>query len=758
MREGETAVFLRDLLREALNRGKEDKLYEIIGANRLDLTSVLTGESLILESSQDGINWQPVQESIADLLGYVDEIEVLQKLKSLDLNQNTSVSFSRELPPHLVECLAKYWKAGYIDLEEDGEDKVKVTCRKERGLYDEVAGEIKNMQYKLREIGGDAQKLEEILEKIPQEERPFDKLNYQNIGNVPNVMHHPAFMITTELSKRYPGLFLEKFQNRDLRELTTEEWDQIYDHKLPGYPPTGGVKEFVDYARNEAQKRAEKYSAEGATHILKSSDIIPTCGAAQAISNLRHVIGGNKRFYHFFPGYPAQTGLELALAKQKDRNAKLIGSDLKLEGDEWKPDLQHLRKTLEESAKEKIPTKQIGIISIIHPSNPTGHLWTKNELKELFEIAKDFGVIVEVDATYCDVYDDEYLEELGEEYMPADVMASKYGVPTIIHRSVSKDALKCGDKFGWAEFYNFGDAEDENDGVDPELKAIKRGFFNTMQSGVGATAIQRIMPAIYQHPEYKPFNREMRRRLYATATALKTCFDGVPGVTCVRPKGAMYTSIIFDEGVFERAKKDMEITDPRLRAFVEQKTAKKEENIPPVLQKMGYNPPKERPEDEKFLLHLMAKTGVVASPLSGFEGGRLGFRICNFADPEEVMRIFMPVAKATREYLEPKEMSEEEAWKYSKLEEEEAYKFAELEEEQAQEQTDREWGKLLQEIDKAGANTDEKFTKAQARLAERIAEIDQRLSKRLAEIDQKLEKRLTGAKKYRRGLNPDLLV
>ncbi len=526
-------------------------------------------------------------------------------------------------PASVLTVLMKYIEGGFIEVAaigngtEDGQEgeareekkmdrRLKVTCLKNGGFYNPVAAQsVVDIDYALRRIGGIAAEMEKVckLEGIQL------KLSYQNIGNVPDLVQQPPFIILTELAIRF-GL-ADKV--RDGKVVSENELLALFDHKMSSYPPTSGVDEFVDYYVQEAEKRAQ---ACGVVNVLKKSDVIPTNGAAHAISNFRMATARTGRILHVLPSYPVQTDIELAFAKMFDPNATLIGSDMRLDKEArvWKPDFEDMEEQIKAS-KGKIRT-----ISIVNPSNPTGHIWSEEDLGRLCEFAGKYNLIIESDETYWQIV------APGKRFVSVGVVASRRNVPCVCYRSGSKDAFKCGDKIGCAEFYGFDE--------DPQLRKIKMAYFNLMQEGVGATSIQRILPHIYQHPEYPSFLEGFNRRLFNSARVITECFDGIDGVSCIMPDGAMYTTVVFDEGVLNEHQ-SLPIKNDGLLTFVERETSNGNQ-----------------PLDERFLIYLMATTGIVASPLSGFRGKLLGFRVCNFEDDEAKLRdIYSKVAAAIQGYL-----------------------------------------------------------------------------------------------------------
>jgi aspartate/methionine/tyrosine aminotransferase len=79
---------------------------------------------------------------------------------------------------------------------------------------------------------------------------------------------------------------------------------------------------------------------------------------------------------------------------------------------QFKPSLQGARNYLEKDVK-----KEIRMITLVTPSNPTGTVYTPEELVEWYNLAKEFQVALVLDETYRDFVGD------GRESAPHNLSA-----------------------------------------------------------------------------------------------------------------------------------------------------------------------------------------------------------------------------------------------------------------------------------------------------------------------------------------------
>jgi len=117
-------------------------------------------------------------------------------------------------------------------------------------------------------------------------------------------------------------------------------------------------------------------------------NVAVTTGASESnFCVIAHLVGPKDHMIVEHPTYPSL----YQVARSLDRNLTLF--HLKWE-DDFRPDMDELRKLVKPNTK---------LITLTHPSNPTGSVITKDELKEAIEIAEDAGAYLMVDETYRDL-------------------------------------------------------------------------------------------------------------------------------------------------------------------------------------------------------------------------------------------------------------------------------------------------------------------------------------------------------------------
>lgn len=184
------------------------------------------------------------------------------------------------------------------------------------------------------------------------------------------------------------------------------------------------------------------------------------------------------------------------------------------EASDWSPDLNDIR--------SKINSRTKGIV-IINPNNPTGAVYAPELLQELVELAAAHNLVLFSDEIYDRILYDEV------EYRSTATFSDE--VLTVTFNGLSKNYLAAGFRAGWMLVSgNKARARSYIDGL------------NTMASlrvcsNVPAQfAIQAALEG-YQHMQdlVLPTGRLRQQRdvCYEKLTA-------IPGITCVKPKGAFY--------------------------------------------------------------------------------------------------------------------------------------------------------------------------------------------------------------------------
>jgi alanine-synthesizing transaminase len=184
------------------------------------------------------------------------------------------------------------------------------------------------------------------------------------------------------------------------------------------------------------------------------------------------------------------------------------------EANGWMPSLDDIR--------AKITPRTKGLV-VINPNNPTGALYSVALLQALVDLAREFGLVLLADEVYDKV--------LYEDAQHTAIASLSNDLLTLTFNSLSKSYRACGYRAGWMVVSgDKGAARDYIEGVNM-LANMKLG-----SNVPGQYAIQTALGG-YQsiNDLVKPGGRLRRQRdlAYELITA-------IPGVTCVKPKAALY--------------------------------------------------------------------------------------------------------------------------------------------------------------------------------------------------------------------------
>ncbi len=184
------------------------------------------------------------------------------------------------------------------------------------------------------------------------------------------------------------------------------------------------------------------------------------------------------------------------------------------ESKEWAPDLADLRKKI---------TPRTKAIVVINPNNPTGAIYSKEVLLEITQIAREHGLILFADEIYDKMlYDAEKHVSLAS--LSTDVVV-------ITFNGLSKNYRSCGYRAGW--MIVSGDKEMVRDYIEGlNMLASMRLCANVP----GQYAIQT---ALGGYQSINDLVGEGGRLAKQRDLAWKLITD-IPGVSCVKPKSALY--------------------------------------------------------------------------------------------------------------------------------------------------------------------------------------------------------------------------
>ncbi|WP_114661972.1 pyridoxal phosphate-dependent aminotransferase [Polynucleobacter necessarius] len=194
------------------------------------------------------------------------------------------------------------------------------------------------------------------------------------------------------------------------------------------------------------------------------------------------------------------------------------------EAKEWAPDLNDLRKKI---------TPHTKAIVVINPNNPTGAIFSKEVLLELTQIAREHGLILFADEIY-----DKMLYD-GEKHISLASLSND--VVVITFNGLSKNYRSCGYRAGWMVVS--GDKEMVRDYIEGlNMLASMRLCANVP----GQYAIQT---ALGGYQSINDLVNEGGRLAKQRDLAWKLITD-IPGVTCVKPKSALYLFPRLDPDVY----------------------------------------------------------------------------------------------------------------------------------------------------------------------------------------------------------------
>jgi alanine-synthesizing transaminase len=184
------------------------------------------------------------------------------------------------------------------------------------------------------------------------------------------------------------------------------------------------------------------------------------------------------------------------------------------EQSEWMPDLADIRAKI---------TPRTKAIVVINPNNPTGALYPDAVLREIVQVAREHQLIIFAD----EIYD----KTLYDGNVHTSIAALSDDVLTLTFNGLSKNYRACGYRAGWMVVS--GDKRHARDYIEGlNMLASMRLCANTP----GQLAIQTALGGYQSIKDLvQPGGRLCRQRDLAHKLLTE-----IPGVTCVKPKAALY--------------------------------------------------------------------------------------------------------------------------------------------------------------------------------------------------------------------------
>ncbi|MBV8466292.1 MAG: aminotransferase class I/II-fold pyridoxal phosphate-dependent enzyme, partial [Burkholderiales bacterium] len=194
------------------------------------------------------------------------------------------------------------------------------------------------------------------------------------------------------------------------------------------------------------------------------------------------------------------------------------------EANGWLPDLDDIRAKITDTTRA---------IVVINPNNPTGALYPDDVLKGIVQIAREHGLIIYAD----EIYD----KTLFDGARHTSIASLSDDVFCVTFGGLSKNYRACGYRAGWMILS--GDRRHAQDYIDGlNIVASMRLCANVP----GQYAIQTALGG-YQSIDdlVAPHGRLTRQRDLAWER-----LTAIPGVSCVKPKGALYLFPRLDPKVY----------------------------------------------------------------------------------------------------------------------------------------------------------------------------------------------------------------
>ena len=181
------------------------------------------------------------------------------------------------------------------------------------------------------------------------------------------------------------------------------------------------------------------------------------------------------------------------------------------EQSDWYPDIEDIRSKITDRTKA---------IVIINPNNPTGYLYSKEELEQLAVIVKKHDLYLYADEVYREFCYDGY-----KHFSTMQLAGIEQNV--ILLDSVSKRYSECGLRVGALVTLN----------KDVMVAALKFGMARLCAPAIGQIIAEASLDTPVEYFE-SVYNEYIERRNFMVEALNK-----MPGVVCPKPRGAFYAVV-----------------------------------------------------------------------------------------------------------------------------------------------------------------------------------------------------------------------
>jgi aspartate/methionine/tyrosine aminotransferase len=370
----------------------------------------------------------------------------------------------------------------------------------------------------------------------------------------------------------------------------------VSEDKTYGYVSTPGVYETRRFL-------AERVNRRGGCQIT-DDDIIFFNGLGDAVAKIFGFLKREARIIGPSPAYSTHSSAEAAHSGYEHLTYELDPRK------NWMPNLDDLEN------KIKYNDAIAGML-LINPDNPTGAVYPRAFLEKMIDIARRYKVFVICDEIYASiVYNGAETTHLSE--IIGDL-------PGMALRGISKEFPWPGSRCGWIEVFN----QDKYPSFRRYIKSLK----DAKMLEVCSTALpQYAIPLVMGDDRYAEHLDRRRKIFQQRANEAWEILSQVPGVSVIKPQGAFYMAVLFDDNILNNEQR-LPIADPNVKEYIENKIHHVE-------------------VDKRFVYYLLASAGVCVVPLTGFCCNRKGFRVTLLETDDEKRRwTWQTIAKAITQYL-----------------------------------------------------------------------------------------------------------
>jgi len=448
-----------------------------------------------------------------------------------------------------------------------------------------------------------------IVLRAQELEKLGRKITYCNIGNPQALRQKPITYLRQLLSLlEYPQLLEKKetsrFFPKDIRERARRILAQN-PNGLGAYTQSEGMP-FVRKAVAEFIEKRDR--------IKSNADrIILTDGASKGIQLVLMALMKNKKsgFMIPIPQYPLYSAtVRLYGAKQIDYYLN--------EKNDWQLSEKELTLSINSARKREI--RPVAII-VINPGNPTGSVFSKDNIKMIINFARKNKLAILAD----EVYQENIYAENRPFHSFAKILVKMKikDVPLFSFHSVSKGFLgECGHRGGYVELRNIPEAIYQ--------QMLKLQSIGLCANTAGQIAVYTMVaPPSKGEESYNLYQKEKNlilSELKEKAEILAKGLDKINGMTIKVPRGAMYAFV----KVNLPTKKNISKMSPAERLKYESK--------------LNFD----------YCLKLLEETGICVVPGSGFGqmAGTFHFRTTFLPPKEEIKSLVEKLAAFHKRYIQ----------------------------------------------------------------------------------------------------------